>query len=53
MSDHGGFSELVQTVTEINPRKTYVHHGYRASLSRYLNDLGYPAADLAELGGQP
>ncbi len=50
ISDHADWSELTQTIKEINPREVWVTHGRDEALVYYANQQGYQAQALHVLG---
>jgi putative mRNA 3-end processing factor len=53
LSDHADWKGLLQTVKETHAEKVFVTHGYQAVFSRYLNEIGIPAAEVkTEFGNE-
>ena len=46
MSDHADWPALLQAVKATGAQKVYVTHGFQATFSRYLNELGIEAAEV-------
>lgn len=46
MSDHADWPGLLQAVKATGAEKVYVTHGFQATFSRYLNELGIEAAEV-------
>lgn len=46
LSDHADWKGLLQAVKETGAEKVYVTHGYQSVFSRYLNEIGIPAAEV-------
>jgi putative mRNA 3-end processing factor len=51
LSDHADWNELIQTVKDTGAEKIYVTHGYTSVLSRWLNEIGIPAAEVKTMYG--
>ncbi|MBA2709706.1 MAG: ligase-associated DNA damage response exonuclease [Tatlockia sp.] len=50
ISDHADWSELAETIKEVNPKEVWVTHGREDALIHHLNQQGYPAKALHLLG---
>lgn len=50
ISDHADWSELTQTIQQVNPREVWVTHGREEALVYYANQHGYEAQALHLLG---
>lgn len=48
LSDHADFSELLEMVERVRPRKIYTLHGFAAEFARHLRHLGYDAQALGQ-----
>lgn len=48
ISDHADFSELVEFVRRVSPRKVFTLHGFAADFADYLRELGFDAQPLSE-----
>jgi len=48
LSDHADFSELVEMVRRVSPRRVFTLHGFAADFAQTLRDLGFDAAALSE-----
>ncbi len=48
LSDHADFSDLVDLVRQVAPRKVYTLHGFAADFAQTLRDLGFEAWALGE-----
>ena len=48
LSDHADFSELLQMVQQVNPKKVYTIHGFAADFASTLREMGYDAQPLSE-----
>ncbi|HKP32086.1 MAG TPA: ligase-associated DNA damage response exonuclease [Chitinophagaceae bacterium] len=46
MSDHADWAGLLQTVKATGAEKVFVTHGFQSAFSRYLNEIGIPAAEV-------
>lgn len=46
MSDHADWPGLLQAVKATRAEKVFVTHGFQATFSRYLNELGIEAAEV-------
>ena len=46
MSDHADFSDLLNIIEAVNPKKIYTIYGYSSYLASYLRKLGYDAEEL-------
>lgn len=46
MSDHADWPGLLQAVKATGAEKVFVTHGFQATFSRYLNELGIEAAEV-------
>jgi len=46
MSDHADWPGLLQAVKATGAEKVYVTHGFQATFSRYLNEIGIEAAEV-------
>ena len=51
LSDHADWDGLIQAIEATNCEKVYLTHGYTASFSRYLADIGYDAHEAHTLYG--
>lgn len=47
LSDHADWEGLQQVVKETGAEKVYVTHGYTATFSKYLNEIGISAAEVS------
>ena len=53
LSDHADWTGLLQAVRETGAQKVYVTHGYQSVFTRYLNEVGIPAAEVkTEFGNE-
>jgi putative mRNA 3-end processing factor len=53
LSDHADWKGLLSAVRTTGAPNIYVTHGFQAPFSRYLNELGLNAAEVAtEYGGE-
>ncbi len=50
ISDHADWTELGETIKDLNPNEVWVTHGREDALIYYLNQQGYPAKALHLLG---
>jgi putative mRNA 3-end processing factor len=46
LSDHADWPGLLQTVKGTGAEKVFVTHGFQSVFSRYLNEIGIPAAEV-------
>jgi putative mRNA 3-end processing factor len=46
LSDHADWKGLLQAVKATGAQKVYATHGFQASFSRYLNEIGIEAAEV-------
>lgn len=46
VSDHADWNGLLSAVKATEAEQVYVTHGYQATFSRFLNDIGIPAAEV-------
>jgi putative mRNA 3-end processing factor len=46
MSDHADWPGLLEAVKATGAQKVYVTHGFQATFSRYLNEIGIEAAEV-------
>jgi putative mRNA 3-end processing factor len=46
LSDHADWKGLLHVVKETGAEKVFVTHGFQAVFSRYLNEIGIPAAEV-------
>lgn len=51
LSDHADWDGLIQAIEATNCETVYVTHGYTASFSRYLREIGYDAHEAKTLYG--
>jgi len=51
LSDHADWDGLIQAIEATNCETVYLTHGYTASFSRYLADIGYDAHEAHTLYG--
>lgn len=51
LSDHADWDGLVQAIEATGCEKVYLTHGYTASFSRYLTEIGYDAHEAHTLYG--
>jgi len=53
LSDHADWPGLMQAIKATEAQKVFVTHGFQHAFSRYLNEQGIPAAEVAtEYGGE-
>lgn len=53
LSDHADWPGLLQAIKATEAQKVFVTHGFQHAFSRYLNEQGIPAAEVAtEYGGE-
>lgn len=53
LSDHADWEGLLYAVKETGAEKVFVTHGFQAVFSRYLNEIGIPAAEVkTEFGNE-
>jgi DNA ligase-1 len=48
LSDHADFTELIELVKQVNPKKVYTLHGFAADFALTLREMGYDAEALSE-----
>lgn len=48
LSDHADFSDLIEFVKKVGPRKVYTLHGFAADFAQTLRDQGYDAQALSQ-----
>ena len=48
LSDHADYSDLVEFVKAVSPKKVYTLHGFAAEFAHDLRQLGYDAQPLSE-----
>ncbi|HTI11943.1 MAG TPA: hypothetical protein VL832_25390, partial [Puia sp.] len=46
LSDHADWKGLLAAISATGAEKVYVTHGFQATLARYLNEQGIPAAEV-------
>jgi putative mRNA 3-end processing factor len=46
LSDHADWPGLLSAIKATNAEKVYVTHGFTATFSRYLNEIGIPSAEV-------
>jgi putative mRNA 3-end processing factor len=46
VSDHADWDGLLEAVKATEAEKVYVTHGYQATFSKYLNEIGIPSAEV-------
>ena len=46
LSDHADWKCLIDAIRETAAEQVYVTHGFQAAFSRYLNEIGIPAAEV-------
>ena len=51
LSDHADWNELLKTIKDTGAEKVFVTHGYTSVLSRWLNEIGIPAAEVKTMYG--
>ncbi len=48
LSDHADFTDLIEMVKRVRPKKIFTLHGFAADFAQTLRDLGYEAQALSE-----
>lgn len=48
LSDHAGFSDLIEMVKRVAPRKVFTLHGFAADFAQSVRELGFDAQALSE-----
>lgn len=48
LSDHADYSDLLEFVRQVSPKKVYTLHGFAAEFAQTLRDLGIDAQPLSE-----
>ncbi len=48
LSDHADFSDLIEMVKRVQPKKVFTLHGFAADFAQTLRELGYEAQALSE-----
>jgi len=51
MSDHADWNGLISAIDATNCECVYLTHGYTASFTRYLNEIGFNAREVHTLYG--
>jgi putative mRNA 3-end processing factor len=51
MSDHADWDGLISAIDATGCEKVYLTHGYTASFTRYLNEIGFDAHEVHTLYG--
>ena len=46
LSDHADWTGLLDTIKATGAQMVYVTHGFQSALSRYLNEIGIPSAEV-------
>jgi putative mRNA 3-end processing factor len=46
LSDHADWKGLIESVKATGAEKVFVTHGFQSTFSRYLNEIGIPAAEV-------
>jgi putative mRNA 3-end processing factor len=46
MSDHADWNGLLEAVKATGAQKVFVTHGFQATFSRYLNEIGIESAEV-------
>jgi putative mRNA 3-end processing factor len=52
LSDHADWNELHTAIRNTGAEKIYVTHGFTSVLSRWLNEIGIPAAEVKTMYGE-
>jgi putative mRNA 3-end processing factor len=52
LSDHADWPGLISAIKATNCEKVYLTHGYTATFSRYLNEIGFDAHEVHTLYGK-
>jgi putative mRNA 3-end processing factor len=52
LSDHADWNGLLETVKATGAEKVFVTHGFQSAFSRYLNEIGIPAAEVKTEWGE-
>jgi len=52
LSDHADWNGLLETVKATGAEKVFVTHGFQSVFSRYLNEMGIPAAEVKTEWGE-
>lgn len=48
LSDHAGFSDLIEMVKRVGPKKVFTLHGFAADFAQSVRELGFAAQSLSE-----